>query len=118
MSNKFLANESVDFRIVKALRDENKSVVAITEDHPGISDEEVLEMANKLEAVLLTEDKDFGELTYRLDKISHGIILLRLSGQQIAKKIELVKDVIEEYEDDLSKSYVVISIKKIRLRNL
>ena len=38
---------------------------AVVEVNPSISDEEVLQMANDLEAILLTKDKDFGELTYR-----------------------------------------------------
>ncbi|MEM9848444.1 MAG: DUF5615 family PIN-like protein [Bacteroidota bacterium] len=118
MKQKFLADESVDFRIVKALRQEGREVAAIAEDHASISDEEVLRIANEIKAVLLTEDKDFGELTYRLQKSSHGIILLRLSGQHIDTRIALVKKVIEEYEEHLPHSYIVISIKKVRVREL
>lgn len=118
MKQRFLADESVDFRIVKALRQDGKEVDAIVEDNASISDEEVLNIANEIKAVLLTEDKDFGELTYRLQKPSHGIILLRLSGQDIDARIDLVKKVIEEYEKSLPHSYIVISIKKVRVREL
>lgn len=118
MKQRFLADESVDFRIVKSLRQDGYEVDAIVEDNASISDEEVLNIANEIKAVLLTEDKDFGELTYRLQKPSHGIILLRLSGQDIDARIDLVKKVIEEYGESLPYSYIVISIKKVRVREL
>ena len=62
-----LADESVDFNIVRRLREDDYKVQAVIETSPGISDEAVLVAANKLEAILLTEDTDFGELTYRPD---------------------------------------------------
>ena len=45
---------------------------------PGVSDEAVLELANREEAMLLTADKDFGEIVFRLGKLAAGVILLRL----------------------------------------
>ena len=85
---KLLADESVDHRIVKSLQENKYDIEAIVETHSGISDNEVLKIANELNAILLTEDKDFGELTYRLKKPSKGIILLRLSGEAIGNKIK------------------------------
>lgn len=72
---KFLADESVDFRIVTHLREKGYEVEAIVEFDSGISDDQVLEIANEIKAILLTEDKDFGDLTYRLNKPNQGIIL-------------------------------------------
>lgn len=66
---RFLADESVDFRIIKSLRGKY-DVQAVIEIHAGITDEEVLQLANHMEALLLTEDKDFGELTFRLKSLT------------------------------------------------
>ena len=85
---KFLADGSVDFRIVKSLRSDGFEIEAIVELTPSINDDEVLKMAMDLEAILLTEDKDFGELTFRLQKPNRGIILIRMSGEPIESKIK------------------------------
>lgn len=57
---KLVADESVDFPIVVALRADGHDVVAVVELAPGINDEKVLELANQRKALLLTGDKDFG----------------------------------------------------------
>jgi predicted nuclease of predicted toxin-antitoxin system len=63
---KIVADEGVDRQVVEALRGENHDVTYIAELAPGISDEEVLQLANERDALLLTTDKDFGELVFRL----------------------------------------------------
>ena len=47
---------------------------------PGITDAEVLNLANNESAILLTSDKDFGELIFRLHRIAAGVVLIRLFG--------------------------------------
>ena len=58
-----LADEGVDRQIVERLRQEGHHVVYIAEVEPGITDEVVLDRANEINALLITLDKDFGELT-------------------------------------------------------
>ena len=59
----FVADEGVDGAIVSKLR-ESYQVLYIAEMSPSISDDEVLNQANEVGALLLTEDKDFGELVF------------------------------------------------------
>jgi hypothetical protein len=66
MKYQIVADERVDFRIVLQLREIGLTVYAIVEQEPSISDEKVLAIANENEALLITEDKDFGELVFRL----------------------------------------------------
>lgn len=114
---KFLADESVDFRIVKSLRNDGYQIEAIVELESGIEDDDVLKMAMGLEAILLTEDKDFGELTFRLQKPNKGIILIRMSGQQIEDKVKKLKEVLEKHLNELSGKFTVISSQKVRIRD-
>jgi predicted nuclease of predicted toxin-antitoxin system len=73
-----VADESVDFSLVKSLRQAGYNVTAIIETTPGINDKQVLNIANNHNALLIAEDKDFGELTFRL-RLNHcGILLIRL----------------------------------------
>ena len=63
---KIVADESVDKQIVDRLRSDGHAVVFIAELAPGIDDEAVLLQSRQSNAVLLTADKDFGELVFRL----------------------------------------------------
>ncbi|MGH8727248.1 MAG: DUF5615 family PIN-like protein [Burkholderiales bacterium] len=61
---RFLADESCDFRVVRELRDSGHDVTAILELMPGALDEAVIALALREDRVLITEDKDFGQLVY------------------------------------------------------
>jgi predicted nuclease of predicted toxin-antitoxin system len=82
----FLADESVDRQIVERLRAEGHSVPSVAEMEPGISDEVVLSHANRESVILLTADKDFGEMVYRLHRVALGVVLIRLVGLSPPKK--------------------------------
>ena len=71
-----VADENVDQPIVDRLRQDGHLVVAVAELSPSISDDEVLRQANQQSALLITGDKDFGELVYRLGRVHAGVILL------------------------------------------
>jgi predicted nuclease of predicted toxin-antitoxin system len=115
---KFLADESVDFAIVKSLRDLGYDVSYITEMSPGISDSEVIEIASSQSRVLITGDKDFGTLTFRNKMISQGVVLYRLSGFSNEEKAQHVTSVISEHEASLTGSFTVIGKELTRMRKL
>ena len=93
----FLADEGIDRQIVDRLRDEGHFVQYVAEMDPGISDDSVLELANIQNALLLTADKDFGELVFRQRRASAGVILIGLSGLSAAHKAEAVANLIHEH---------------------
>jgi predicted nuclease of predicted toxin-antitoxin system len=62
----FLADECCDAFLVTGLRSDGHDVLYIKEIAPGSDDNVVLQMAAKQQRILLTEDKDFGELVVRL----------------------------------------------------
>jgi predicted nuclease of predicted toxin-antitoxin system len=115
---RFLADESVDQPIVNLLRDKDYQVDYITELSPGISDEQVLALAKEKNAIIITGDKDFGNLIFRLGELSAGIILYRLAGLGNNEKATLVLRVVEDYSEELIESFTVISIDHIRIKNL
>jgi len=57
-----LADESIDRQIVDILRLDGHHVWYVSELDPGISDDDVLELANQNSAILITADRDFGEM--------------------------------------------------------
>jgi len=77
---RLLANENFPGDAVTALRQYGHDVAWIRTDSPGISDIEVLERAQRENRIVVTFDKDFGELVFRLRLPAlSGIILFRIS---------------------------------------
>jgi predicted nuclease of predicted toxin-antitoxin system len=114
MKYQIVADESVDFRIVTQLREIGLIVYAIVEQQPSIRDEQVLAIANENEALLLTEDKDFGELVFRLQLPHRGILLIRIADAE--QKIESVVRTIEKYYSELLDRFSVINASKLRIK--
>ena len=76
------------------------------------------EIANEKNALVLTEDKDFGELTYRLNIKHNGIILLRFSGLSNQEKAMVATNVFKKYFSEFLNSFTVITRHNIRIRKL
>jgi predicted nuclease of predicted toxin-antitoxin system len=115
---KFLADENMDAAIVDRLRQVGHQVWYVLEMEPGIPDEEVLALANREGAVLITADKDFGELVFRLRSITTGVILIRLAGLSTLAKIDIIIMTIQEHESELFAAFTVVSPTSIRIRKL
>jgi predicted nuclease of predicted toxin-antitoxin system len=112
----FLADESVDNPIIERLRHDGHDVLAVLEMEPSISDEIVLERANQKGALLLTADKDFGEIVFRQRRITAGVVLIRLAGLSPGTKAAIVSDVIREHSSELLHAFTVISPGMVRIR--
>lgn len=113
---KFLADEGIDKPIVDLLRSENFDVVYILETYRGMDDDLIMAKANAEERVLLTQDKDFGELVFRLKQVHHGVILIRLEGYNPQAKASIVLNVIRKHNTRLKNSFAVIQPNAIRIR--
>ena len=115
---RFIADGGVDAQIVIALRERENDVIYVAEFDAGASDEELLKLANRENRILLTRDKDFGELVFRLRKVHSGIILNRLYELDSSTKARLVLEVLEKYGDELLGSYTVIQPGRVRIRKI
>jgi predicted nuclease of predicted toxin-antitoxin system len=75
---KFLANENIPSEVVQAARQAGEDLSWIAESSPGVDDDVVLALSLAQGRVLLTFDKDFGQMAFREGKdASCGVILLR-----------------------------------------
>lgn len=113
-----VADESVDGPIVYRLRDGGHRVCYIAEISPGMTDDDILEVANREHAVLLTGDSDFGELVYRRRQMSGGVVLVRLAGLPPARKADIVSAAIAEHASRLVGAFTVISPGQTRIRSI
>ncbi len=98
---RFLADEGVDGLIVAAVRDDRHDVRWMAEEVEGRKDSVVLEAAVLDARILITEDKDFGELVYRQRLHHRGVVLVRVDGISNVEKSRIVAVAIREREADL-----------------
>ncbi len=113
---KLLADENIHCQIVADLRAVGHDVISISEDFPSVLDETVLDLANRNNAILITSDKDFGELTYRQSLIHQGVVLVRLAGLPTSEKSDILRKLIDMHGHELAGAFTVVSPKQIRIR--
>jgi predicted nuclease of predicted toxin-antitoxin system len=113
---RYLADESVERPIVDALRQAGHDVGYVAELAPGASDPDVLARANQESSVLITGDKDFGELVFRQGQRNSGVVLLRLSGLTRQRKAEIATQIFASHARDLVGAFSVVTEKGVRVR--
>jgi len=114
---RLLADESVDAPIVTRLRSDGHRVDYVAEMAPGLSDDVVLDHASRGGAILLTADKDFGELVFRLGKATHGMVLSRLAGLSSIAKSQIISDALRIHGQEMPMAFTVITPAAVRIRN-
>lgn len=115
---RLLADESLDFRIVINLRKAGFETISVLKDYQGISDREVLNLARQLNAILITEDSDFGEWVFAHKEKAVGVIFLRYNSQEVQNITATLITVLNKYGQKLYNKFVVITTKKIRMRTI
>ena len=115
---KILADESVDHPVFDYLKGKGFNIKHISFIKGGLQDADVLDMARKQKRILLSVDKDFGELAFRAKKPSYGIVLYRLSGLTNSEKAEIIFRVFSERSSDMENNFVVVSKNQVRIRKL
>jgi predicted nuclease of predicted toxin-antitoxin system len=110
----FLADESCDFAVVRALRAQGHDVIAVAEVARGAPDERVVALALERRRVLLTEDKDFGQLVLASGKREIGVILMRFGADKRSTLPSAVLQVISRLGPRLAQAFVVVKPGRVR----
>jgi predicted nuclease of predicted toxin-antitoxin system len=113
---KFIADESLDFGILNELRDKGFDVISVLKEYQGISDQKVLELARQYNAVIIIEDKDFGEWIFAHKERNASVIFLRYMPDDMKNISTSLIALINKYKTDLYGKFVVVTVKKIRVR--
>jgi predicted nuclease of predicted toxin-antitoxin system len=115
---RLLADECVDGRLVAGLRGAGHDVVAVRLASRGASDRSVIEMARREGRVLVTEDKDFGDLVFRHGLRVPGLILLRYVQSDVRAVLARLLAVVDRPRDGLHGFHVVVTAQRARTRRL
>lgn len=115
---KLLADENIPYSVVSTLAEGGYDILWIRTESPGISDLEVMKYACVEKRIILTYDKDFGELAVK-DNLcpSAGIILFRLPMKSPAVIAKYILDILKS-RTDWEGHFSVIEEKRIRMRPL
>jgi predicted nuclease of predicted toxin-antitoxin system len=111
---RFLVDENTGVVVARWLRSQGHEVFSVYEEARGTDDDEILQKAFDENWILITSDKDFGEKVYRELRSHRGIVLLRLEDERSANKINILQRLLENYSEQLSNSFVVVTEKQVR----
>jgi predicted nuclease of predicted toxin-antitoxin system len=115
---RFLADENVSRLVIERLRNGGHDVVSIAETRPGAPDDEILDTAEAQGLILITEDRDFGEMIIRQRPGARGLILLELDRLSSAMEAAAVAEAVSTHADRIVGNLLVIEPGRIRLRPL
>lgn len=111
---RFLVDECTGPSVAKWLRNDGHQVFSVFDELRGTSDNELLAKACAEKWILITNDKDFGEMVYRENRSHCGIVFLRLRDQRSAVKIDVLNRLIKAYADKLTDAFVVVTETQVR----
>jgi len=113
---KFLLDQSTDARLIGWLTDHGHDAIRIGREYPpGLSDREVLAIAKREGRILITDDRDFGELVFRHRYPHRGVIYLRLASYSFALTTARLEEVLTKYADRLNR-FLVVTPASVRAR--
>ena len=112
----FLVDESADARIAAHLIALGYDAALVARSHgPGLPDEAVLAIAHAEARVLITDDRDFGELGFRQQHPHAGVIFFRLGTAALGDRIERLNHILTHYTDQLDQ-FIVVTDRRVRVR--
>ena len=116
---RFLADENFPFPSIKVLREKGFEIISVSEILSGISDEEVLRKVSAENPIILTFDRDYGELIFKYQKENPpAVVYFRTKGQTPNEAGKILSDKIEAEGILLENSFTVIEATGVRQRKL
>ena len=115
---RFLVDVGVGMGIEKYLRKEGYDTKAVREIDSRMEDEEIIRTAVRENRMVVTMDKDFGELVYHASMRHCGVLLLRLENATGPEKLQVVKHIMKNYGSQIKDCFCVFQNDKLRIRKI
>lgn len=115
---RFLADANVEAAIVHWLRAEGHDVLSAADFPAPCPDDHILEMADRQNRILITSDRDFGELVFRHNLASQGIILMRFQTPLQEDRLNLLRARWQTIVETAARHFTVLTDSKLRVRPL
>jgi len=114
---KFLVDIGVSKKVEKWLQEKGYDVKSVRDINPRAKDSEVLHLAVAENRMVITMDKDFGELVYNSGKAHSGVLILRLEDANGAQKIMTLQKILSEHADKMENKFCVFQHGRLRIKN-
>jgi predicted nuclease of predicted toxin-antitoxin system len=112
---RFLVDECTGTSVASWLRNQEHEVFSVFEQWRGASDDAILEKCHLENYILITSEKDFGEMVFRNQKVHCGVILVRCLPNIFTKRIEVLGKLIQNFSEDLQNNFIVVTNDKVRI---
>ena len=113
---RLLLDQSTDRRLGPMLRQRGHDVQIVGVDYPhSLPDDQVLAIARQVGRILVTQDRDFGELVFRYHRPHAGVIFLRFPPMELNAKLARLLHVLDNYTDQL-RQFIVVTERQVRVR--
>jgi len=113
---KFLVDVGVGEKVEDFLYKSGYDILSVRKLNPRMSDSEIINIAAKDNRIVITMDKDFGELIYNSGLIHKGILLLRTENCSGDKKAKILSEILINYSSELEENFCVFSKDRLRIR--
>lgn len=113
-----IADENIDQALIVSLRQKGYGVLSVREDHAGISDNQVVELVKSNKGVLITEDKDFGELVFAHGISGVAVVFLRYTKSELQEIERRLMVVLTDHYPKEDNFFITITSNKTRLTKL
>ena len=113
---KFLVDVGVGEKVEDFLYKNGYDILSVRKLNPRMSDSEIINIAAKDNRIVITMDKDFGELIYDSGLIHKGILLLRTENCSGDKKAKILSEILINYSSELEENFCVFSKDRLRIR--
>jgi predicted nuclease of predicted toxin-antitoxin system len=114
---KIIVDVGVGKLIEEWLLAQSFDVIAIGNINPEMPDVDIINLANTEEAVIITMDKDFGELVFKIHLPHRGILLLRLEDAVGEEKLAAIQNIFPRYSSQIKNNFCVYQNGTLRIRN-
>ena len=112
---RLVVDECTGPSVARWLRSLGHDVVSVYDDAPQLPDRDILSFAARQDRIVITNDKDFGDLVVRDQRPHRGVVLLRLSHDAVSEKIAALTRFLAEAPADLSSCFVVVTERTVRV---
>jgi predicted nuclease of predicted toxin-antitoxin system len=112
---RFLVDECSGPAVAEWLREQGHEVFSVFDEAQGMADDFILSKAFDESWILITNDKDFGEMIFRERRQHHGVVFFRLTDERSANKISVLRHLLENYTEKLPDQFVTATETKVRI---
>lgn len=114
---KFLVDVGVGRKVEKWLSENRYDVTSVRDINPKAKDIDILNLAVAENRMVITMDKDFGELVFNSGKSHAGVLLLRLENSNGEQKADIVEKILKEHGNKIENKFCVFIDGRLRIKS-